>query len=38
MTYSPAFNRYDSMIYRRCGKSGLKLPAISLAFGIILVA
>ncbi|MFC2137091.1 L-glyceraldehyde 3-phosphate reductase [Bacteroidota bacterium] len=23
-------NRYDSMIYKRCGKSGLKLPAISL--------
>ncbi|PWS28731.1 L-glyceraldehyde 3-phosphate reductase [Pedobacter yonginense] len=23
-------NRYDSMSYRRCGKSGLKLPAISL--------
>src|SRR5574344_1956575 len=32
MTYSPASNRYDSMIYRRCGKSGLKLPAISLGF------
>lgn len=23
-------NRYDKMIYNRCGKSGLKLPAISL--------
>ncbi len=23
-------DRYDSMIYRRCGRSGLKLPAISL--------
>jgi L-glyceraldehyde 3-phosphate reductase len=23
-------NRYDQMIYNRCGKSGLKLPAISL--------
>lgn len=23
-------NRYESMIYRRCGKSGLKLPALSL--------
>lgn len=23
-------NRYDSMIYRRCGKSGLKLSAVSL--------
>ena len=26
----PAENRYDSMIYNRCGHSGLKLPAISL--------
>ena len=25
-----AENRYDTMIYRRCGRSGLKLPAISL--------
>lgn len=24
--------RYDKMIYRRCGKSGLKLPAVSLGF------
>ncbi len=23
-------NRYEKMIYRRCGKSGLKLPAVSL--------
>ncbi len=30
MTYSPAVDRYDRMIYRRCGRSGLKLPAISL--------
>ncbi len=30
MTYVPAENRYDRMPYRRCGKSGLKLPAISL--------
>jgi L-glyceraldehyde 3-phosphate reductase len=30
MTYSAAADRYDRMIYRRCGKSGLKLPAISL--------
>lgn len=28
--YTPASNRYDTMIYNRCGKSGLKLPAISL--------
>ncbi len=28
--WTPAPNRYDEMIYRRCGNSGLKLPAISL--------
>jgi len=28
--YVPAENRYDSMEYRRCGRSGLQLPAISL--------
>ncbi|MDG5798832.1 L-glyceraldehyde 3-phosphate reductase [Marinilabiliaceae bacterium ANBcel2] len=30
MNYIADKNRYNSMIYRRCGKSGLKLPAISL--------
>ncbi len=30
MTYLPADNRYDSMPYRRCGRSGLDLPAVSL--------
>lgn len=30
MTYTPAPDRYSRMIYRRCGASGLKLPAISL--------
>ena len=30
MPYSAYSNRYDSMQYRRCGKSGLMLPAISL--------
>lgn len=30
MTYTPAENRYDTMKYRRCGNSGLKLPAVSL--------
>ena len=30
MTYTPAADRYSKMIYRRCGKSGLQLPAISL--------
>ena len=30
MTYIPAETRYDSMPYRRCGKSGIMLPAISL--------
>src|SRR5688572_20669088 len=28
--YLPAPGRYSSMIYNRCGRSGLKLPAISL--------
>lgn len=28
--YVPADTRYDSMVYRRCGASGLRLPAISL--------
>ena len=30
MNYIPASDRYDKMEYRRCGLSGLKLPAISL--------
>ncbi|KFF59656.1 aldo/keto reductase [Cryobacterium sp. MLB-32] len=30
MTYLPAENRYESMPYRRTGRSGLKLPSISL--------
>ena len=30
MTYSAAPDRYDTMTYRRAGRSGLKLPAISL--------
>ncbi|MBZ8177121.1 L-glyceraldehyde 3-phosphate reductase [Corynebacterium poyangense] len=30
MTYLPAPDRYDQMIYRRVGHSGLKLPALSL--------
>jgi L-glyceraldehyde 3-phosphate reductase len=30
MPYTAADSRYDSMQYRRCGRSGLKLPAISL--------
>jgi len=28
--YTPANDRYETMTYRRCGQSGLKLPAISL--------
>ena len=28
--YQASENRYDSMAYNRCGKSGLKLPALSL--------
>ncbi len=30
MPYSPADERYDAMVYRRAGRSGLRLPAISL--------
>jgi L-glyceraldehyde 3-phosphate reductase len=30
MSYRPADDRYESMRYNRCGRSGLKLPAISL--------
>ena len=30
MPYQPAANRYQAMVYRRCGRSGLRLPAISL--------
>jgi L-glyceraldehyde 3-phosphate reductase len=30
MTYVPKPDRYESMQYRRCGRSGLALPAISL--------
>ncbi|WP_018474746.1 L-glyceraldehyde 3-phosphate reductase [Echinicola pacifica] len=29
-SYQPAPDRYQKMLYRRCGKSGLKLPALSL--------
>jgi L-glyceraldehyde 3-phosphate reductase len=32
MPYIAAENRYDSMIYNRTGRSGLKLPAISLGW------
>jgi L-glyceraldehyde 3-phosphate reductase len=28
--YIPSPTRYDDMIYRRCGKSGIRLPAVSL--------
>ncbi|MEG0206337.1 MAG: L-glyceraldehyde 3-phosphate reductase [Citrobacter sp.] len=30
MTYQAAENRYQTMEYRRCGQSGLKLPIVSL--------
>jgi L-glyceraldehyde 3-phosphate reductase len=30
MSYTPLATRYDSMEYRRCGRSGLVLPAVSL--------
>lgn len=28
--YRPAEDRYDNMVYRRCGNSGVRLPAVSL--------
>jgi L-glyceraldehyde 3-phosphate reductase len=30
MTYTPAEDRYEQSPYRRCGRSGIRLPAISL--------
>lgn len=30
MTYVAAQDRYERMVYRRCGRSGLRLPAVSL--------
>src|SRR5215208_1085707 len=30
MTYVPSADRYDAMTYRRCGRSGIQLPAVSL--------
>ncbi|MEJ5311514.1 MAG: L-glyceraldehyde 3-phosphate reductase [Anaerolineae bacterium] len=30
MVYTASDTRYDSMVYNRCGRSGVKLPAISL--------
>ena len=30
MSYQPAADRYDAMIYRACGRSGLRLPLLSL--------
>jgi L-glyceraldehyde 3-phosphate reductase len=30
MSYQPASNRYQVMTYRRCGRSGLELPLLSL--------
>lgn len=30
MEYKASENRYGSMVYRKCGESGLKLPAVSL--------
>lgn len=30
MTYLPSPDRYENMIYNRCGRTGLKLPVISL--------
>jgi L-glyceraldehyde 3-phosphate reductase len=30
MNYTPDQSRYDTMVYRKCGNSGLKLPVVSL--------
>ncbi|HSW40961.1 MAG TPA: aldo/keto reductase, partial [Patescibacteria group bacterium] len=30
MSYQPADERYDAMVYRACGRSGLQLPLLSL--------
>lgn len=30
MTYEPAASRYEAMVYRACGRSGLRLPVLSL--------
>jgi L-glyceraldehyde 3-phosphate reductase len=30
VSYRPAENRYEAMVYQRCGRSGLQLPAIAL--------
>ena len=30
MTYQPAADRYQTMTYRRCGRSGIDLPGLSL--------
>lgn len=30
MSYTPQTTRYDQMLYKRCGRSGLQLPALSL--------
>ena len=32
MTYTAAENRYETMQYRRCGRSGLDLPLLSLGY------
>ena len=32
MGYQPSATRYEAMRYNRCGRSGLKLPAVSLGW------
>lgn len=32
MSYLPDSQRYETMKYNHCGRSGLKLPALSLGF------
>lgn len=35
--YTADSKRYETMQYNRCGASGLKLPIVSLGYGIISV-
>lgn len=34
MHYQPALDRYERIPYRRCGNSGLMLPALSLGLRV----
>ena len=38
MSYVAAPTRYETMSFRQCGKTGLKLPALSLGFSSLALA